>query len=96
MGAMTNYLIVIEKGENNFSAYSPDVLGCVATGKTIEETVQRMRDALYFHLEDLYYRGEPIPQAQGLEKHIAEINSNAGDFFTFAWVDLSLMLAEAA
>ncbi|OAD21057.1 Uncharacterized protein family UPF0150 domain protein [Candidatus Thiomargarita nelsonii] len=96
MGVMMDYLIVIEKGENNFSAYSPDVLGCVATGKTIEETVQRMRDALFFHLEDLYYQDEPIPQAQGLEKHLAEINSNAGDFFTFVWVDLSPVLTEAA
>lgn len=91
-----NYLIVIEKGENNFSAYSPDILGCVATGKTIEETVQRMKDALLFHLEDLYYQDEPIPEAQGLEKYIGEINSNAGDYFTFVWVDLNSVLTAAA
>ena len=90
------YLIVIETGENNFSAYSPDVLGCVATGKTVEETVQRMKDALYFHLEDLYYRGEPIPQPQGLEEHLAEINQNDGDLFTFIGVDLDFNLAMAA
>ena len=72
------------------------MLGYVATGKTVEETVQRMKDALYFHLEDLYYWGEPIPQPQGLEKHLEEINQNASDLFTFIGVDLDFSLAMAA
>ena len=80
---MRQYLVIIEKGENNLSAYSPDVLGCVATGKTVEETVQQMTEALDFHLEDLSLQGELLPQAQGLASHIDEINTRAGDFFTF-------------
>ncbi len=45
------YLVVIEKTGNNYGAYSPDVDGCVATGDTIKETVQRMTEALEWHLE---------------------------------------------
>jgi len=80
---MRQYLVIIEKGKYNLSAYSPDVLGCVATGKTVEETVQQITQALDFHLEDMSQQGEPLPQAQGLARHIDEINTRAGDFFTF-------------
>jgi predicted RNase H-like HicB family nuclease len=45
------YLVVIEKMGNNYGAYSPDVDGCVATGATIKETIQRMTEALELHLE---------------------------------------------
>lgn len=86
---MRQYLVIIEKGKNNFSAYSPDVLGCVATGKTVETTVQQMTEALYFHLEDMFIQGEEIPDAQGLATHINEINTTAGDFFTFVPIDLN-------
>jgi predicted RNase H-like HicB family nuclease len=47
------YLVVIEKAENNYGAYSPDVLGCIATAKTVEETLALLKEALEFHLEDL-------------------------------------------
>jgi predicted RNase H-like HicB family nuclease len=85
------YLVIIEKGKNNFSAYSPDVLGCVATGKTVEQTVQQMTQALCFHLEDIYCQGEQFPQAQGLAKLMGEVNTAAGDFFTFVPINLSLL-----
>lgn len=55
---MEKYLIVIESAENNWSAYSPEVLGCVATSHTVEETLQNMKQALYWRLEDLYQQGE--------------------------------------
>jgi len=92
---MQQYLIIIEKGDNNFSAYSPDVLGCVATGKTVEQTVQQMTQALYFHLEDMYQQGEQLPAARGLAKHIDEINTNAGDFFTFIPINMNRLKAVA-
>ena len=47
------YTIIIERAENNLSAYCPDVPGCVATGKTERETLQHMKEALEFHLEGL-------------------------------------------
>jgi predicted RNase H-like HicB family nuclease len=60
------YLILIEGGPpSNYSAWSPDVLGCVATGDTIEECAVNMRDALAFHLEGMAEDGEPLPEPSG-------------------------------
>ncbi len=56
------YLIVIESSETGYSAYSPDLPGCVASGVTREELEQNMHEALVFHLEGLRIEGEPIPQ----------------------------------
>lgn len=58
------YVVVIERGECNFGAYAPDVLGCIALGKTIEQTVKRMRSALGFHLQAMRRDGDPIPAAR--------------------------------
>ena len=56
------YLIVVEKSETGFSAYSPDVPGCVTTGKTQAETELNMREAIEFHIDGLKEEGLPIPQ----------------------------------
>ena len=56
------YAIVIEKAENNYSAYVPDLPGCVATGTTVEETQSQIREAIAFHLEGLREDGAPFPQ----------------------------------
>ena len=57
------YLIVIEGGElANYSAYAPDLPGCVATGATREECEREMHDAIAFHLEGLRDAGEAIPE----------------------------------
>nr|WP_016874945.1 type II toxin-antitoxin system HicB family antitoxin [Chlorogloeopsis fritschii] len=56
------YLIVIEKTETGYSAYSPDLLGCVSTGATREEVEQNMREAMEFHLDGLKLEGLEIPQ----------------------------------
>ena len=55
------YAIVIEKAENNFSAYVPDLPGCVATGATIKEVEREIREAIEFHLDGMRDDGEPIP-----------------------------------
>jgi predicted RNase H-like HicB family nuclease len=57
------YAVVIEKARNNYSAYVPDLPGCVATGATIEETEQQIREAIDLHLAGLRADGLPIPQA---------------------------------
>jgi predicted RNase H-like HicB family nuclease len=59
---MQQYLIVIEKARGNYSAYSPDLPGCVATGQTKEETEARMREGIRMHLAGLAEDGLPIPQ----------------------------------
>ena len=56
------YAIVIEKAENNYSAYVPDLPGCAATGETIEETEQQIRQAIEFHLRGMREDGLPIPE----------------------------------
>lgn len=55
------YAVVIERAEGNFSAYVPDLPGCVATGSTLEEAKARIREAIGFHLEALRDDGAPIP-----------------------------------
>lgn len=57
------YAIVIEAAESNFSAYVPDLPGCVATGETVEETEQLIREAIEFHIEGLRQDNLPIPVA---------------------------------
>lgn len=59
---MMRYAIVIEKAENNYSAYVPDLLGCVATGETVEETEKEIREAIDLHLRGMREDGIPIPQ----------------------------------
>ena len=68
------YLIVIEGAEGeNYSAYAPDLPGCVATGATIEETEREMHDAIAFHLEGLREAGEPIPEPSDLTTAYVEV-----------------------
>lgn len=66
------YLIVIEKGKNNCSAYSPDVPGCAATGKTIEETLENIKAALEFHFEGVLGNGEEIPMPKSLNYYLEQ------------------------
>jgi predicted RNase H-like HicB family nuclease len=56
------YAIVIEKAENNYAAYVPDLPGCVTTGETIEETEQQIREAIEFHIRGLREDGLSIPE----------------------------------
>lgn len=56
-----NYLIVIEKTDTGYSAYSPDLPGCVSTGTTREEVQRSMQEAIEFHLDGLRAEGYPIP-----------------------------------
>jgi predicted RNase H-like HicB family nuclease len=56
------YAVVIEWADGNYSAYVPDVPGCVATGKTVAEAQRNITEALAFHFEGLRRHGEPIPE----------------------------------
>jgi predicted RNase H-like HicB family nuclease len=55
------YAVVIEKVQNNYAAYVPDLDGCVATGKTVEETERLIREAIELHLRAMKEIGEPVP-----------------------------------
>ena len=60
------YAVVIEKATKNYSAYLPDVPGCVSTGKTVAQTLANLREALEFHFEGMIEDGDPIPDPQTL------------------------------
>ncbi len=59
---MTAYAVIIEGGDRSFSAYAPDLPGCVATGESLEQVEQRIREAIRLHVESLRAHGEPVPQ----------------------------------
>ncbi|MSQ60134.1 MAG: type II toxin-antitoxin system HicB family antitoxin [Betaproteobacteria bacterium] len=64
------YAIVIEKSEFNYSAYVPDLPGCVATGLTAEEAESQIREAIEFHIDGLREDGLPIPQASSRVEYV--------------------------
>ncbi|WP_425515755.1 type II toxin-antitoxin system HicB family antitoxin [Methanofollis formosanus] len=67
---MYRYLIVIEKTEGNYSAYSPDLPGCVATGKTREEAEENMQVAIEMHVRGLIEDGLPVPEPQSFASYV--------------------------
>ncbi|MCW5878656.1 MAG: type II toxin-antitoxin system HicB family antitoxin [Anaerolineales bacterium] len=68
---MARYLIVIEKTNKNYSAYSPDLDGCVAAGQTREETVKNMQEAIEFHLAGMEEDGLPLPEGSASAEYVA-------------------------
>lgn len=60
------YTIVIEQTPRNFAAYAPDLPGCVATGRTRDEVVREMREAMAFHIENLREHGDQVPAPQSI------------------------------
>jgi len=63
---MMRYAVVIEKALDNYSAYVPDLPGCIATGATIAEVEQELREAIRFHIEGLEQDGLPIPPSSAV------------------------------
>jgi predicted RNase H-like HicB family nuclease len=68
---MHRFLIVIEKAGKNYSAYSPDLPGCIATGKTREETEERMQEAIGMHIRGLIEDGMPVPESHSSATFVA-------------------------
>jgi predicted RNase H-like HicB family nuclease len=68
---MYRFLIVIEKANGNYSAYSPDLPGCVATGKTREETERNMQEAVEMHVQGMLEDNLPIPASEAIAEYIA-------------------------
>lgn len=64
------YAVVIEKAKRNYSAYLPDAPGCVATGQTVQQTMERLREALSMHFVGMHEDAEPIPEPQTLVDNI--------------------------
>ena len=81
---MGNYVIVLEPSATGYAAFSPDVPGCVATGKTVEKTLSEMRAALAFHFEGMADAGEALPEPRGLDHYVrsGEYIADTGDLLT--------------
>lgn len=56
------YLVIIEKSENGFGAYVPDLPGCIAAGETREEVITLIQEAIEFHIDGLKRSGDPVPK----------------------------------
>ncbi len=68
---MHRFLVVIEKADGNYSAYSPDLSGCVATGATREEAEKNMHDAISMHVQGLREDNMPIPETYSFAEYMA-------------------------
>ena len=68
------YLVIIERTRNGFSAYTPDLPGCVAAGRTRAATLRLMQQAVELHIEDMREQGRRVPRPRS-ESHTVEIQS---------------------
>ena len=68
---MHRFLVVIEKADRNYSAYSPDLPGCVATGKTRDQAARNMHEAIDLHVRGLLEDRLPVPQSRSFAEYVA-------------------------
>ena len=84
---MKEYTVIYERGSRNWSAYVPDLPGCVATGATVEETESLLREAIALHIEGLQEDGLPIPEPSSVislvDDNIEIIRNGKGDVSAF-------------
>ncbi len=67
---MHKYLVIFEKACDNYSAYSPDIPGCIVTGSTRKEVEQNIKEAICFHIEGLKEDGVPIPEPSSFTEYV--------------------------
>lgn len=90
---MQKYFVVIEKAESNYSAFSPDLPGCITVGATIDETVSFMKEAIELYLEGIADEGEAIPLSKSLRYYIEQgifDESHIAEEYYIARVDVHL------
>ena len=68
---MHRFLVVVEQTESNYSAYSPDLPGCVATGATRDEVEQNIYEAIEMHIHGLEEDNQPIPESRSFAEYVA-------------------------
>jgi predicted RNase H-like HicB family nuclease len=89
---MEKYLIVVEKSKTGYSAYSPDVPGCIATGRTIEKTLANMKAALALHLRGLGEDGDEIPKPRGIQSYVDAERDSAGEEYFITHIGVESVL----
>jgi predicted RNase H-like HicB family nuclease len=95
---MEKYLVIVEKADNNYSAFSPDLPGCITVGNTIEKTISFMKEAIELYLEGITEEGEKIPHSKGLRFHIEQgifDEERIGEEYYIAQVEIHLPKAAA-
>lgn len=75
---MHRFLIVIEKADGNYSAYSPDLPGCAATGATREDAERNMYEAIEMHVQGLIEDNRPIPESTSFAEYVAVNEKHPG------------------
>jgi predicted RNase H-like HicB family nuclease len=85
---METHLIVIGRTATGYSAHCPDVLGCAAVGKTVEDVVANMKKALELHFEGMTEDGDPIPKPGGVNSYRKVMKDLDWDQFFFAHVPI--------
>jgi predicted RNase H-like HicB family nuclease len=83
------YLIVLEKSDTGFSAYSPDVAGCIATGETLEDTTKLMRSALVLHLANI----DELPKPRGIDAYLDALRDSEGEEFYLTHIAVADLIA---
>jgi predicted RNase H-like HicB family nuclease len=68
--AVMRYAVVIEKADGNYSAYAPDLRGCIAAGDTVAEVEREIREAIRFHIEGLQADGLAIPEPTSIAEYV--------------------------
>ncbi len=68
--AAPQYVIVMQRTDNGYCAYSPDILGCIAAAGSFEATLQLTVEAIEFHFEGIMAHGEEIPEPKSLQQHL--------------------------
>jgi predicted RNase H-like HicB family nuclease len=87
---METYLVVIGKTSTGYSAHCPDVSGCITVGKTVEEVVANMKDALEFHFEGMAEDGDPIPRPSGVDSYREIVKDLDVDQYLLAHVQIDI------
>ncbi len=85
------YLVVYEKGANNWSAFSPDLIGCGSMGDALEDTRTNMREAMELYLTETAKAGEPVPEAVATTVNFEEFDpGHEAKHYVVEWLAVSL------
>jgi predicted RNase H-like HicB family nuclease len=87
---METYLIVIGRTSTGYSAHCPDVLGCAAVGKTVEEVLANMKKALELHFEGMREDGESIPKPGGVHAYRQVMKDLDVDHYFLGHVEIDI------
>ncbi len=90
------YLIVIETTKNGFSAFCPDLEGCITVGKTLPQTKKNMQEAIELYLEELSEMGVKLPEPKSIMEHMKTLGNSPDVYLTFITIPVNGSYAKTA